>query len=357
MVFNTVKLKNFKWISQLTKPFSESKYKTGLFKQVECFFEDAVAVAVYLITELLGCHISFFLCLYIVFFTKYWWFILLYCAWAYGYDLNTCENGGRMCEWIKNLPIWDYSRRYFPVSIHKIQGVELDPKKNYLFCCFPHGFINAGPPIGFCPNSSGFPKLFPNHKPYIIALRSLISFPFHRDLLMGLGLVSSSSKSINCILSKPEGGQIAALIVGGAQEVLYVKPGTYTFNLKQRKGFVRLALRNGAPLVPVVSFGENDIFDQFDNSEGTVYRKFQEWMKRVFGFVMIIPKGRGFIQPSVIPFKRPINLVGTVTFTMVPIVFIFYGYHFGCLIFFIVFCSWKTYRNSKNSGTYAKAGG
>ncbi len=39
-----------------------------------------------------------------------------------------------------------------------------------------------------------------------------------------------------------------------------VEPGTFNVVLGRRKGFVRLALQTGSSLVPVVSFGENDMF-------------------------------------------------------------------------------------------------
>lgn len=37
-----------------------------------------------------------------------------------------------------------------------------------------------------------------------------------------------------------------------------------------RKGFVKLALREGASLVPVFSFGENAVFEMVKSREGTV---------------------------------------------------------------------------------------
>lgn len=280
-----------------------------IFKE---FALDALGVTIYLFTELFGAAVCFFITIYLLLYTKLWWLTIIYLTWVYAFDFDKCESGGRPLKWVRDLPLWDYARNYFPVRLHKLDGVELDPGKNYLFCCFPHGFINAGPPISLCPTSSGFSTLFPHHKPYVIALKVLISFPFHRDLLLGLGLVSSSYKSISYLMSKPGGGNVAALMVGGAEEVVYVKPGTYTFNVKNRRGFVKLALKCGSPLVPVVSFGENDIIDQFNNSEGTVIRNIQKWMKKTFGFAMIVPKGRGFIQPSIIPYKRPINLVGKI---------------------------------------------
>jgi 1-acyl-sn-glycerol-3-phosphate acyltransferase len=51
------------------------------------------------------------------------------------------------------------------------------------------------------------------------------------------------------------------LVVGGTAESLYVRPHTMDLVLKRRKGFVRIAAETGASLVPVICFGENDLFD------------------------------------------------------------------------------------------------
>lgn len=53
----------------------------------------------------------------------------------------------------------------------------------------------------------------------------------------------------------------AGLIVGGAREQRLAEPNVYKFVLKNRKGFVKIALRTGASLVPAISFGENNTFD------------------------------------------------------------------------------------------------
>ena len=41
---------------------------------------------------------------------------------------------------------------------------------------------------------------------------------------------------------------------------LYAKPGSHDLVLRRRKGLVRIALRTGAPLVPVYAFGENSLY-------------------------------------------------------------------------------------------------
>jgi 2-acylglycerol O-acyltransferase 2 len=54
-------------------------------------------------------------------------------------------------------------------------------------------------------------------------------------------------------------GSCLTIVVGGAAESLSARPGTADLVLKRRLGFIKLAIREGADLVPVFSFGENDV--------------------------------------------------------------------------------------------------
>lgn len=47
--------------------------------------------------------------------------------------------------------------------------------------------------------------------------------------------------------------------MGGAAESLAAHPGTADLTLRKRMGFIKMAIREGADLVPVFSFGENDV--------------------------------------------------------------------------------------------------
>lgn len=101
------------------------------------------------------------------------------------------------------------------------------------------------------------------------------------------------------------------LVVGGAQEALNARPGCYRICIKNRKGFVKIALETGASLVPVISFGEVDVFDQPPNEKGSKLRKFQETYKKWTGVAPALFIGRGFFQYSfgIIPRRSPINTV------------------------------------------------
>lgn len=62
---------------------------------------------------------------------------------------------------------------------------------------------------------------------------------------------------------------------GGAREAFLSAPNTYKIYLNARKGFVRLAIQNGAALVPAIAFGETDVYDTTQNENGSVVRKIQ----------------------------------------------------------------------------------
>ena len=50
-------------------------------------------------------------------------------------------------------------------------------------------------------------------------------------------------------------GRGITIVVGGARESLDAQPQSLRLVLKRRKGFVKLAIRTGADLVPVLAFG------------------------------------------------------------------------------------------------------
>lgn len=72
----------------------------------------------------------------------------------------------------------------------------------------------------------------------------MFKFPFVRDFAMAGGVCDVSKDSINHVLQGP-GGNAAIIVIGGAAESLEARPGTQKLTLKNRKGFVKIALKNG----------------------------------------------------------------------------------------------------------------
>lgn len=71
-----------------------------------------------------------------------------------------------------------------------------------------------------------------------------------------------------------------------------------------------------APLVPVIAFGETDLYDQLYSPEGTLFRRLQNSVRKYIGLAPIIFSGRGFFQYSfgLIPNRSPVTVVGKVLF-------------------------------------------
>ncbi|XP_047577291.1 2-acylglycerol O-acyltransferase 1 isoform X3 [Lutra lutra] len=239
---------------------------------------------------------------------NYWFLYVPYMTWLY-FDWSTPEQGGRRSNWVRSWTVWRYFKDYFP--IHLIKTWDLDPSRNYIFGFHPHGVLVAGAFGNFCTNYSDFEELFPGFTAYLHVLPFWFRCPLFRDYLMTSGSVSVSKKSVSHVLSKEGGGNISVIVLGGAEESLDAHPGKFTLFIRQRKGFVKIALTHGASLVPVFSFGENELFKQVNNPEGSWLRTVQEKLQKIMGFALPLFHARGIFQYNfgLMPYRKPIHTV------------------------------------------------
>merc|ERR1719411_1360639 len=124
-----------------------------------------------------------------------------------------------------------------------------------------------------------------------------------------MSICDASKQSCLACLSGP--GKALTLVLGGAKESLDAHPGMTTLTLKNRKGFVKIALQTGASLVPCFAFGENELYDQADNPRGSKLRSFQNKLQQTFGFALPLTYGRGIFQYGfgLMPHRHPIRVV------------------------------------------------
>lgn len=106
-------------------------------------------------------------------------------------------------------------------------------------------------------------------------------------------------------------GRAITIVVGGARESLDAQPYSLRLVLKRRKGFVKLAIRTGADLVPVLAFGENDLYDQVTSDTHPKVHKLQLMVKKFCGFTVPLFHARGIFNYDVgmMPYRRPLNIV------------------------------------------------
>ncbi|TPX75469.1 hypothetical protein CcCBS67573_g03264 [Chytriomyces confervae] len=213
---------------------------------------------------------------------------------------KTHEQGGRKLGWIRKLFSWKLCADYFPMALYKT--AELKPNRPHVFGYHPHGVIGLGVVIAIGSDALGVKDLFPGVTIRPGTLEINFQIPFIREILLNCGFVSVNESALDAVLSNNESVLVA---VGGAAEALDSVPGTNKLTLYSRHGFVRLALRHGAALVPMFGFGESDLFEQVDNREGTWIRWFQENFKEWATFSPLIPYGRY----GILPYRRPVTVV------------------------------------------------
>ncbi|XP_075168448.1 2-acylglycerol O-acyltransferase 2-like isoform X2 [Haematobia irritans] len=209
----------------------------------------------------------------------------------------------------------DLAREYYPVNL--VKTAELPPNRNYLIGSFPHGIIGTGLTTNMSINIRPWMQMFPGIRPKVVTLDFYFLIPFLRELRCW-GMIPSSKTALLQVLGRSNDSKhphnsdgftsnAVGLVVGGAQEALDSKPGQYILTLKERKGFVKIAIQAGSPIVPSFSFGEVDILNQAENGPDSKLRTFQTLFKRIVGFSPVIVSGRGLGQSfGVVPFRKPI---------------------------------------------------
>ncbi|KAF5122127.1 Diacylglycerol O-acyltransferase 2A [Metarhizium anisopliae] len=217
-------------------------------------------------------------------------------------------------EWLRSLPLWKLFAGYFPAALHKT--FDLPPNRKYIFGYHPHGIISHGAWCAFATNALGFSEKFPGITNSLLTLDSNFRLPFYRDWILAMGIRSVSKESIRNTLSKGGAsndgqGRAVTIVIGGARESLQAEPGTLRLILKGRKGFVKMALRSGADLVPVIGFGENDLYDQLSPKTHPMVHKIQMILLKVFKFTIPALHGRGLLNYDVglMPYRRAVNIV------------------------------------------------
>eukprot|EP01041_Mallomonas_annulata_P007272 gene7272-14821_t len=168
----------------------------------------------------------------------------------------------------------DLVRRYFRGRV--LSRTILDTKRLYVFGFHPHGIL----PITLFWMCAGriWDTLLPGINCCVLTASIMHVVPLLRDLLQWAGGREISRDTFRRTLVE---GRNCVVVPGGQAEMLESRSGDRDVRVVTKHiGFIRMAIQEGAWLVPIISFGEVDILDNVR------LPTLQQWFIRRFGAAM-----------------------------------------------------------------------
>lgn len=158
------------------------------------------------------------------------------------------------------------------------------------------------------PDARGFSSLFPGLDRRVVTLPQNFYTPWLREYFLSMGAVTSDAETFRQYLAGRKPGALV-VVVGGAAESMVAETGSLNLILEKRRGFVREAIMAQASLVPVLGFGETDLYQLYE-ADHTVL-KIQKFIKGTLGFGMPLFRGRSMFlkEMGIMPKRTPVVVV------------------------------------------------
>jgi hypothetical protein len=90
----------------------------------------------------------------------------------------------------------------------------------------------------------------------------LLWLPFLPELFEKMNYVTTDYDDMKSVL---KGGESLSVCLGGVREIMYAQEGRMKLSILKKTGIFRMALEEGCPLVPVLTYGENELYTVLDN--------------------------------------------------------------------------------------------
>jgi 2-acylglycerol O-acyltransferase 2 len=173
---------------------------------------------------------------------------------------NAMHTGSLESFWWKGLDLHMAVMEYFGYRLLVEDDLVLRPDRKYVIGTHPHGVYALGQlPFMFTSRHNPLFQLFPFLKNKVHGTGASVVFyiPGIREMFLLAGHVVVSKKTLVRWLQR---GHSVGIVVGGEAECLAAANNQDALVLGGRKGFVRLALTEGADLLPTYCFHNTDVF-------------------------------------------------------------------------------------------------
>lgn len=185
-------------------------------------------------------------------------------------------------------------RKSFPIHLP-----ETSLPDTAIYSWHPHGLYAISPFIHCC---SSITSWSPNIS---LATHSyLSSLPF-------INLLPIKNKIIpineDVIVRELDRNISVCLLPGGVRESFKITKNKFNLVIKDRKGIFRIAIKQNVPIVPILAFGENDLFEQIDSRWND---KLQIFIDSIIGIQLPLPTWKSIKKWFTLlrkPFDRPIE--------------------------------------------------
>jgi len=211
------------------------------------------------------------------------------------------ELGKKLGDWIAKE-----SEKYFGLktTLEDEEAISEISKLNKaaIFAFEPHDVLGYGC-FAFSPVLKRLPPGFVPDNIKCLVSSAILNTPLVRNVSSWCRCGSVEKSSFRAHLKN---GESIVFVPGGVQEVLLMDPSNprqLILYLKNRKGFVKMALENGSPLVPVFCFGLDGSY-AYHIPKGKIINQ----ISRVMGFIPVLFWGR-FHIPFGIPRPQKIHVV------------------------------------------------
>lgn len=153
------------------------------------------------------------------------------------------------------------------------QYIEASPPERALYLWHPHALLSLTP----------FFHTYWQKRSKVVCLNFFHRIPVVRDLYHYVGAIGSDYEPMKATLETTS----VSVIPGGVREMMIpCTPGVLQVVLKSRSGVFRLALETGTPLVPVLTYGESELFPQIEHP---LLKTLNVWLYSKFGLFVPIP--------------------------------------------------------------------